>query len=74
MTLVKLFYTGPALEGRDAETDLGILETQMGAFLTSPDIEVIQVNGPYASHLPPQKEIPQRGRVSFTANIVYRSK
>ncbi|MBU0907309.1 MAG: hypothetical protein KKE05_04080 [Nanoarchaeota archaeon] len=74
MPQVKLFYIGPVIEGDDTRNSLSFLEIQMGAFMTNPDIEIIQTNGPYASHLPPAKEIPKRERVAFTANILYRSK
>ncbi|MBI2452220.1 hypothetical protein HYV50_04045 [Candidatus Pacearchaeota archaeon] len=74
MTLVKLFDIGPVIEGKDSENALKLLEININAFMTNPDIKINQVNGPYVTHLPPIKDLPGKERVSHTANIVYQNK
>ncbi|MFH1289976.1 MAG: hypothetical protein ABIH92_01060 [Nanoarchaeota archaeon] len=71
MPLVRIFETGPVITGRDSENALRLLETGMNAFMVDPEIEVRQVNGPYATHLPPREELPGKERIHFTASILY---
>lgn len=73
MSLVELFKKGPEDIDKKEPKALSLLETDMSMFMLQLDIEVQQVNGPYVSYLPPEKEgLPER--VFYTANIVYHRK
>lgn len=73
MPLLKLFDTEPVIQGDDSRNALQLLEISMNAFMTDPDIETEQVNGPYATYLPPTKELPNKERVRYTASLLYHS-
>jgi hypothetical protein len=73
MPIIKLFKKGPEDINIERPISLSLLETEMSMFMLDPDVEVKQANGPYISHLPPEREgLPKR--VYFTANVVYDKK
>ncbi len=73
MTLVKLFTSRPENVGNESPMALSLLQIRMDTFMLQLDVDVRQVNGPYVSHLPPEKEgSPER--VIYTTNIVYNKK
>ena len=74
MVLVKLYQTGPVIEGKDSNNTLRMMGIRMNDFIASRDVEVIQVDGPYASHFPPTRELPETGRVVYTASVLYQQK
>ncbi len=73
MTLVELFKKGPEDLRKENPTALSLLQTEMDTFMLQLNIEVHQVNGPYISYLPPEREGLSE-RVFYTANIIYQKK
>jgi len=72
MAFVKLFSTRPEEINTEEPRVLSWLETEIGIFTLPPRVkEIIQVNGPYATILPPlEKGKPER--VMYTASVVYK--
>jgi hypothetical protein len=70
---IKLFKKGPVPLTRGEDLNLSQLESEMNIFMLPIGMEIVQVNGPYASYLPSErKDGPER--VIYTANIVYNNK
>ena len=70
MPLVELFKSSPEEAGKEEPRGMGLLQMSMNSFMLPLNIRVIQVNGPYVSQLPPEREgLPVRE--VYTANIVY---
>jgi hypothetical protein len=73
MPVVKLFRSNPERIDKENPTALSLLQVEMDTFMLGLDVEVRQVNGPFVSYLPPEREgSPER--VIYTANVVYNQK
>ena len=73
MSLVELFKKGPENINEKKSLAFSLLQTEMSVFMLDLDVEVLQVNGPYINHLPPEREgLPER--IFYTANIRYHRK
>ena len=73
MTLVELFKSGVESVEKEDPRALSLMKTAMDLFMLQLDVDVKQVNGPYVSYLPPEKDGSSE-RVIYTANIVYNTK
>ena len=73
MSLVKLFRSGVENVDKENLLALSLMQTEMDIFMLRLDIDVKQVNGPYVSYLPPEREGSSE-RVAYTANIVYHNR